>query len=208
MSEREEREIQKVRLRLLDIVKSFFGGQPDAVKLSRWRGTFSALTRERVNPVFDQSVRDIHSCLENRTLVELQDEYYDLFTDPFTTKQLSTTASYYLDGRSYGQTLVELRGLFSELGVEKRKEVIETEDSLVVILDVLARLIDESDSLDKEKSQKLQSELLKKYLLPLSQNLNRACGENKSARFYKACSDFFCGYLELEKGLIGLDVTH
>jgi len=208
MSDREEKDIRKVRLRILDIVKSFFTGQPDAEKLSRWRGTFSALTKERVNPVFDQSVRDIHSCLEKRTLVELQDEYYDLFTDPFTNKQLSTTASFYLDGRSYGQTLVELRGLLAELGIEKKEDVIETEDSLVVMLDVLASLIDETEALDKEQNQKLQRELLKKYLLPLSENLKRACGENEAANFYKACSDFFCGYLELEKGLTGLDVTH
>lgn len=206
MSEREDREIKRVRLRLLDLVKSFFIGEPDAERMSRWRGTFTALTKERVNPIFDKGAQEILYYLEKNNLEELQHEYYKLFTDPFTDKGLSTSASQYLDGRSHGKTLVELRSLIAEIGIVKNEGVIETEDSLVVMLDIYHRLIEEENQLPDGTTQKLLEELLKTYLLPFSAKLSEASMENKFADFYRACVRFFCGYLEMEKELIGLAV--
>lgn len=207
MIDMEEKEIRKVRLRLLDLLKSFFIEEPDGEKISRWRGTFNALARERVNPAFDESVTQIHRFLEKGNLKALQDEYYTLFVDPFGEEQLSTSASFYLDGRSHGKTLVELRTFLSGMGLSKKKEVIETEDSLVVLLDVLTRLIENEEGMAKDKTEELQAELLNNYLIPLAANFKAACEKNDSALFYEACSRFFCGYLELEKGLTG-SVVH
>lgn len=203
----EDREIKKIRLRMIDLIKSFYTGEPDAEKLSRWRGTFSALSRERVTPQFDQNVRDLYQCLEQRSLTDLQEEYYSLFTDPFNDNQLNMSASYYLDGKTYGETLVEIRSLFLEAGLEKNSDVIETEDSLVVMLDVLSMLISE-DAEEHDADTRLQSELLQKYLLPFSECLKEACETNSAAEFYACCGKFFCGYLELEKDLYGSEVVH
>jgi len=208
MKDIQDKEIRKVRLRLIDLIKSFFVGEPDAEKMSRWRGTFSAMMKETVNPLFDQSVRDIHQYLENHSLSELQDEYYNLFVDPFAGKQISTDASFYLDGRSHGKTLVALRTFLAELGIEKMENVIETEDSLVVMLDVMSRLIDEEQNSEAHDALRMQGELLEKYLIPLANSLQEACGKNESAAFYQACCRFFKGYLELEKGLNGAVVSH
>ncbi len=199
----EEKEIRRIRLRLIDLVKSFFLGEPDAEKMSRWRGTFSALARESVNPLFDQAVRDILSSLQLKNLEELQHEYYKLFTDPFTDKGLCTAASFYLDGRTHDKTLVNLRTFLREQQIVKSDGVIETEDSITVMLDILIRLIEGEDKMEKGASLKSQEELLGTYLVPFSEKLKEACEKNEFADFYKACCRFFCGYLELEKGLTG-----
>jgi len=203
MMDTAEKEIVRTRLRLLDLVKSFYLEEPDSEKMSRWRGTFSALTKESVNGDFDRGAREVLACLQGRSLEELQEEYYKLFTDPFTDKGLCVEASFYLDGRSHDKTLVELRTLLAQAGIEKSEGVHATEDSLGVMLDLLARLIEE-DARSVEKSfAKYQEELLNGYLIPFSQKLADAAKENEFAFFYEACSRFFCGYLELEKGLTG-----
>lgn len=199
----EEKEIRRIRLRLIDLVKSFFQGEPDAEKMSRWRGTFSALSRESVNPEFDQAVRDILAYLQDKNLEDLQNEYYKLFTDPFTDKGLCTAASFYLDGRTHDKTLVNLRTFLHDQQIIKTDGVIETEDSITVMLDILTRLIEDEEKVEKDVSRKPQEELLDKYLIPFSEKLKEACEKNQFADFYKACCRFFCGYIEIEKGLTG-----
>ncbi|MEE4241871.1 MAG: molecular chaperone TorD family protein [Desulfopila sp.] len=206
MKDMEEKEIKKVRLRLLDLVKSFYIEEPDATRISRWRGTFNALARERVNPLFDKSVMEIHQFLEKRNLKDMQEEYYTLFVDPFNEEQINMSASFHLDGRAYGQTLVELRSFLSETGLVKKTDVTEEEDSLVVLLDILIGLIDSEKDMDAGKAERLQGELLECYLVTFAQRFKEACEGNDTADFYKACARFFCGYLELEKGLTGTQV--
>jgi TorA maturation chaperone TorD len=203
MSTADERRITKVRLRLLDLAKSFFVEEPDAEKISRWRGTFSALAREKINPDFDKSVMEIHGFLGKKNLKELQEEYHRLFVDPFGKGQLNTSASFYLDGRSYGKTLAELRDFLAEIGLSKCKDVIESEDSLVVLLDILARLIDDEVQIESRISPTMQAKLLHTYLIPLSAGFSEACENNETADFYRTCGRFLGGYLELEKGLLG-----
>lgn len=204
MMDSNDREILQVRLRFLDIIKSFFINQPDAERMSRWRGTFSALTKETISPEFDKSVSEINRFLSTKKLFELQDEYYHLFTDPFSEEQVNTAASFYMDGRSYGQTLVELRSLLAEAGLEKKQDVAETEDSLVVMLDAMTRLIEEEKNTPSEGVKEFQSQLLWNYLVPFSEKLTEACNGLESAEFYQTCSAFFVGYLELEKGFLAL----
>ena len=203
----EEKEIRRVRLRLLDLLKSFFQEEPDAERMSRWRGTFSALTRESVNPLFDQGVRDILTYLQERTLEDLQQEHYKLFTDPFTDLGLPIAASYYLDGRTHEKTLVNLRSFLKKIEIARNERVTAPEDSLTVLLDIMTRLIERENQQDKEVIQAAQEELLTKYLSPFSAGLSEAAEKNKFAEFYLACFQFFRGYLELEKGLTGI-VAH
>lgn len=204
MTDIEEREVTKVRLRLLDVVKSFFLSEPDAEKMSRWRGTFATLTKEKINPVFDKSVEEIVLLLEKISLEELQDEFYHLFVDPFSEQPVSTSASYYLDGRSYGPTLVNIRSFLTQVNLEKNEDVRETEDSLVVMLDIMARLIEEEKNIESERARDLQGQLLAHFLVPLAEKLAEVCMINDSAKFYRACVSFFNGYLELEKGFLAV----
>lgn len=196
-----ERDVFRVRLRLLDLLKSLFVREPDAEKMARWRGVLSALAREQVNPMLDSAVQECARLLTTRGLDDLQGEYYRLFTDPFAKNQVHTTASWYLDGHSFGPTLVSLRAFLAEAGIAKLSGVREAEDSLVVMLDFLVSLIEEEKESGSAQARQFQSRLIEHYLVPFLVRFRRAVEENEDAPFYGACSRFLCGYLELEKGL-------
>jgi len=200
MTELEDKELCRVRLRFLDICKSFFDTEPDAERFARWRGLFAALIKEPVEPVLDRAVRDLFNLLNRITLADLQAEYYRFFVDPFSELQVPMTASEYREGRSYGRILAEFRGFLLEAGIKKTEEVTEAEDSLVVMLDVMARLV-ESEKEVFEEARRYQAELLDKYLEPLLNELSAAIAEKADAEFYPVCTRFLKGYLQLERGL-------
>ena len=202
MEELSEKELCRVRLRFVDLIKSFFQTEPDAENLSRWRGTFSALAREQVSPLFDAAVRDIHAMLKARSLADIQREHYELFVNPFGRTPINMMASWYLDGRSFGESLAALRALLAEAGVERAADVSESEDSLVVLLDVLAFLIEEERHGDPGAMRGFQSRLVTGYLTPLAKGVTEAVSGHDEVRFYTACCRLLCGYLDLEKGLI------
>lgn len=202
MNETYDRELILVRLRLVDLIKSFFQSQPDAEKMSRWRGMFSALSKEQINPLFDTAVREFSALLKQKNLADLEKEYYDLFIDPFSECQVNTMASWYLDGRSFGQTLVALRGMLREAGLERMEGVVDSEDSLVMMLDIFASLIEEEKKTDSDASRQFQVRLLTEYLEPFSKMFSEAVEKNETAEFYITCCKLLRGYLDLEKGLV------
>lgn len=194
-----EQEITRIRLRLIDLIKSFFVNNPDAELLSRWRGTFSALAQEQISPIMDQAVRQVNEQLAEKKLEDLQEEYYQLFTDPFGDDQLNLYASHYFDGRNYGETLVAVRQLFMDSGIAKEDNVTEPEDSLPVMIDLLATLIDlEKKGTDTESHQQA---LVNSYLIPLVKEVKKEVEKSDGTDFYRAAIDFVYAYLDLEKGL-------
>jgi len=199
MEERTSREIDRIRLRLIDLIKSFFIEEPDAERLSRWRGIFTALAHEPVNSGIDSAVREIITLLDSKSLKDIQQEFYDLIENPFSKNLVDLSASFYADGRSHGQTLANFRGFLNEAGLIRQKEVAEAEDTLPVMLDCLASLIE----LEKEDivTSEHQAVLVNVYLAPLATGLENAFAKNEKADFYGACGRFAAGYVELEKGL-------
>ena len=196
------RELLLVRGRLLDLIKSFFQSEPDAEKMSRWRGMFSALSKEQVSPLFDVAVREFHMHLNTKSLEEINKEYYTLFIDPFSDSQMNTTASYYLDGRTFGESLVSLRSLLNEAGLTRADGVVDSEDSIVMMLDIFSSLIEEERKAGSEEARQLQVKLLTEFLVPFGKMFDEAMAKNDSADFYKSCSKLLMGYLDLEKGLV------
>lgn len=203
MTELSDRDLIRVRLRFLDLIKSFFVEEPDAEKMSRWRGTLSALCSEQVAPRFDAAVQETSAMLGTKSLTEIKDEYYQLFTNPFDGAMVETNASYYLSGRSYGEALAEIRDLMKEAGVAKDSTITDPEDSLVVLLDLLATLVE----LEKEESEldlrELQSKLVKGYISPFVEEFATELKNNEKADFYQQCVGILIGYLELEMDLLG-----
>jgi len=202
MDELDERELFRVRFRFLDLIKSFFALEPDSETMSRWRGTFSALAMEQVSPRFDSAVKEISRALNDKTLKELQDEYYKLFVNPFDGVLVETTASYYLNGRSYDQALVDIRGLMQEAGVQKEEAVTDPEDSLVVMLDTFTSLVEAEKTGGDEACKQFQARLLGEFLEPFIEKFMVALQKNEHADFYYLCSRIVGGYLDLEKSLI------
>lgn len=201
MDELNERELFRVRFRFLDLIKSFFVLEPDSETMSRWRGTFAALSREQVSPRFDNAAKEIARALNDKNLRELQKEYYKLFVNPFDGSMVETTASYYLNGRSYDQALVDIRSLMKDAGIQKEKGLTYPEDSLVVMLDTFVSLIEEEKIGDCEKSRHYQERLLEEFLEPFTEKFTAALKDNRQADFYYLCSKVLGGYLDLEKSL-------
>ena len=202
MDELNERDLFRVRLRFLDLSKSFFQGEPDAEKISRRRGTFSSLAQEQVNPGFDRVVMELSTALSSKNLKELKEEYYTLFVDPFDGAPVNTCASFYFDGRSFGQSLVEIRDLFHEAGLQKAESVTEPEDSLVVMLDSFASLIEEEKTNGGDSVKQLQTRLLTEFLYPFSNKFCEALAKNTETDFFAVCGRFLLEYLELERCLL------
>jgi len=199
MNELNDKELLLVRLRFLDLIKSFFVSQPDAERLSRWRGTFAALVKDQVTPEIDSAARDLNTQLTSKKLEDLQDEYYALFTDPFSDNHLNMMASHYIDGRNYGNTLISLRQFLYDTNITVDNSLGDSEDSLPVMLDILVTLIEQQKQ--GEDTSIEQGNLVNVFLLPCIDHLSRSAADNQSAHFFDGCIRFCKGYLNLEKSL-------
>lgn len=201
MSELTDKELNAIRLSVIDLIKSFFMDEPGEKKVITWREFISTLSSEKINPTMDSAVRKLDDMLANLKLDDLKNEYYELFTDPFSAHIVHTTLSYYADGHDFGQSLVDLRRFLLKSGVTRAEGLDESEDSLVFLLDILSTLIHDEENDIKEARNK-QSELLKDFLNPFSAFFTSALAKNERANFYEACAAFFAGYVDLEKGLM------
>jgi len=195
-----DRDLCRVRLRFLDLLKSFFQDEPDAERLSRWRGIFAALTKEHINQSLDTAIRELGETLADKTLQEIKDEHYSLFVDPYSKKLLPLNAAYYLDGKSFGPSLADLREIMKQGQLVKNSSITDPEDSLPIMLDALITFIGEEKN-GKEETRLLQNQLLQQFLIPGTKQIRTRINKIEDAEFYQKCIGFLDAYLELEQGL-------
>ncbi len=200
MNEPAEREIARTRIRFFDLLKSFFLAEPDAESLSRWRGILSAMGGTMITPRLDRAVTELNRFLATGKLGEIRDEYYTLFIDPYSEQRVPTTASWYLDGRNFGPTLVRYRAFLMENGIVRREGVEESEDAIGVMLDTMITLIEEEKK--APASRRAQERLLVHFLGPACEHFARALADSPRAEFYACCADLLAGYLEIEEELL------
>ena len=198
----QERDLCRVRLRLLDLFKSFFGEEPDAEKLARWRGIFAALARAQVSPAFDREAGMISELLWGKSLSELQHEYCNVFANPFAGRRVTTIASFYRHDRNDGETLAGIRAIMTEAGLARDPSATAPADSLVVLLDILAALIEAEKDADEPQARELSARLVAEFLVPLAENLTAALKGTAHADFYLHCGLLLCSYLDLEMELV------
>jgi len=201
MNRQVEHDITAIRLRFLDLLKSFFDREPDDARLKTWQEVFAGLATEQINPAMDSAARNLDTLLASMSADEIREEFYELFIDPFSSHSVGMTLSYYRDGHDFGRSLVELRDLLSGAGIVRATDTDQSEDSLLVLLDILACLIREEEN-DPDFDPGHAARLLKSFLEPLTDYLNTAMQENDRARFFQACTRFLSGYIDLEKGLL------
>lgn len=113
-----------------------------------------------------------------------------------------STASYYLNGRSYDQALVDIRGLMAEAGLQKDESVTDPEDTLSIMLDTFESLVEEEKMGNEEKSRLLQKRMLEEFLEPFIAKFSEALKTSEKADFYYLCSRVLGGYIDLEKNLV------
>ena len=191
-------EIDKARIFMLDLAKSFFLGEPSEEKCKAWEQALAALDGQTGFTPLDQAVRDLREYLARASLSVLSEEYYRLFLDPFNENPVPLTASYYIDGKNYGPTLARLRSLLNALGLVKDENFKEPEDSLVCLLDFLISLIYASN---KERIPGIQEKILFNFLKPCVEGLGQALEKRKEAGFYRRCAAFLKAYILLEERL-------
>ncbi|MCK5068919.1 MAG: molecular chaperone TorD family protein [Desulfocapsa sp.] len=195
-----DRDLQRIRLRFLDLLKSFFQDEPDADRLSRWRGIFAALDKERIDDRLDTAILQLGETLAAKSLQEIKDEHYKLFVDPYSKQLLPLNAAYYIDGKSFGPSLADLREILKQGQLVKDDAITEPEDSLPIMLDALITLINE-DKKGSMETRHLQDQLLLQFLIPTTEQISKKISTNPEAKFYQKCTDFLDAYLKLEQGL-------
>ena len=196
-----DRDLCRVRLRFLDLLKSFFQDEPDADRLSRWRGIFAALNKERINESLDAAIGELGEQLDARSLQEIKEEHYSLFVDPYSKNLLPLNGAYYLDGKSLGPSLADFREILKQGQLIKESQITDPEDSLPIMLDALISLINEEKQGGLE-TRNLQDQLLVQFLVPTTKSIAEEISKNSDAVFYQKCIAFLDAYLELELGLL------
>ncbi|MEN8198559.1 MAG: molecular chaperone TorD family protein [Thermodesulfobacteriota bacterium] len=196
-----DRDLCRVRLRFLDLLKSFFQDEPDAERLSRWRGIFAALDGEQINQHLDTAIRELGETLAAKSLQEIKDEHYSLFVDPYSKNLLPLNGAYYLDGKSFGPSLAAFREILKQGQLIKDSGITDPEDSLPIMLDVLITLVSEEKQGSMETRQ-LQDQLLQQFLIPTTKQIRDRISRNDEAEFYQKIITFLDVYLELEQGLL------
>ncbi len=200
MNSRVENDITTIRLCFLDLLKSFFDREPDDHRLMTWKEVFAGLVAEQINPAMDGAARNLYTLLSSMSADEIREEFYELFTNPFSSYSVGVTLSFYRDGHDFGRSLAELRNLLNDAGITRTADTDQSEDSLLVLLDILACLIREEVN-DPDFDRGHATRLRNSFLEPLTDHLNAAMQNNDRARFFLACVRFLAGYIDLEKGL-------
>lgn len=196
-----DRDLSRVRLRFLDLSKSFFQDEPDAERLSRWRGIFAALDGQCVTQNLDNAIHELGELLARMNLQEIKEEHYALFVDPYSKQLLPLTAAYYIDGKSFGPSLARYRDILKEGQLIKESSFTDSEDSLPLMIDVLITLIQEEKQ-DGCVTRPLQDQLLLEFLIPTVEAISQRIRTTESILFYVKCVAFLAAYLELEQGLL------
>lgn len=196
-----DRDLSRIRLRFLDLLKSFFQDQPDAELLSRWRGIFAALDSQHITKNLDKATHELGELLSSMTLKQIKEEHYTLFVNPYSKQLLPLTAAYYIDGKSFGPSLAKYRDILKEGQVIKESKFTDSEDSLPIMLDVLIALIQEEKQGDVA-TRHLQDQLLQEFLIPTVKAISTEIGDTSDIKFYVKCITFLLAYLELEQELL------
>ncbi len=191
----------QVRRFFYELGKAFFLAEPDAEKLAGWREACESLAAEIGDPPLAAAIHRLAGLLATLDPAQIQEEYYDFFVNPFSPRQLNWTTSYYLDGRHFGRHLVELRQLMAATGYVKEEEFKEPEDSLPVLLDLMARLI-EAEGEGDEAAAAVQRRVLKDFLAPVVDRLGHCLHQQDGALFYPACAVFLQAWLRLEESYL------
>ncbi len=190
--------IRQVRGFFYDLVKSFFWEEPNLEKIDRWREIIKPLDTEAPSLVLAEAARQLSLALVEIDLPTIKNEYYDFFVNPFSHQPISWTVSASINGRNFGPKLVEIRQLMAEQGLVKDDEFKEPEDSLPVLLDLMARLIEMEDDLG-DSAVAAQQYILQEFLLPLTTHIHQQLKAGNSGGFYSLCAEFMQAWLKLDE---------
>jgi TorA maturation chaperone TorD len=133
------------------------------------------------------------------------EEYTRLFIGPYGPK-VNPYESFYFTGRHFDRPLADLRGFLKTVGIEKKEDYPEPEDSLAFELEVMRWLTAKQlASLDDEEENRRigqQTAFLKDHLLIWGPTCALDIERAKGANFYRATAMILKAFLEMESQLL------
>lgn len=195
-------EINGVRSFFYELIKMSFYKEPDENYLNIIEEFIRNIDSKtyRENEYFSEKLSqmvDIFSfTISNLSTDEIKDEYNELFINPFSNNLINTNASYYIDKKNFGDTLIKIREFLKRNDLEKSANLKEPEDSITFLADLMLYLINSKDTSEK------QIELFENFIDPLFLNIESVLKTNEKANFYKCIGYLIDFFLTLEKGYI------
>ncbi len=192
-------EIKNARLFLYGLCRSFFDSYPTEEKLNYWQKLAELLKDGTGFPPIDTALFRLNEELKDLTLTQIQNEYYELFENPFSSTRVQLCASYYIDGKLMGKSLVKLKKLLYNLNLGKESSFRESEDHLVFLIDTMMFLIEAEKG---EEAVSSQAELFHHFLLPCGKGVFKCVSEIQGLKAYSTFSQVLNGALELESVIL------
>lgn len=195
-------EINGVRSFFYELIKMSFYKEPDENYLNiigefiRNIDSKTYRENEHFSEKLSQMVDIFSFTISNLSTDEIKDEYNELFINPFSNNLINTNASYYIDKKNFGDTLIKIREFLKRNDLEKSANLKEPEDSITFLTDLMLYLINSKDTLEN------QIELFENFIDPLFLNIQSALKTNEKANFYKCIGYLIDFFLTLEKGYI------
>ena len=195
-------EINGVRSFFYELIKMSFYKEPDENYLNIIREFIRNIDgdayreSEHFSEKLGQMVDMFSFNISNLSTDEIKDEYNELFINPFSNNLINTNASYYIDKKNFGDTLINLRSFLKRNDLEKSAKLKEPEDSITFLTDLMIYLINSNDTSEN------QIELFENFIEPLFLNIQSVLKTNEKANFYKCIGYLIDFFLTLEKGYI------
>ncbi len=192
--------LNSMRKGVYNLIKSFFWESPKKENIEAWRAFVANLYNDSINREFDKTIAFMKEALDNSDVESIRNEYYELFENPFGEGLSNLNASFLLEGKNFGESLVEIRDFLEDLKVVKDTDYKDTEDSILFMIDLMLYLIDSGNCAD------IQQNFMKRFLIPSFERLAEILQTNEKAYFYAAVGLFSRDYLYMDmKFLKGIE---
>ena len=177
---------------LYSLLKSFFIREPDEKTVNLWKETIEKIKQEGISRAFNLTTEKMLEQINKHSL-DLSNEYYHLFVDPYSDDQIHLTVSMYLEGRNYSKTLAKVKDILAEADIEAFEGIGVPEDYIPFLFEVMEVLIGEQGD-----SFHIQKRLFEEFLLPALLGLSLQL-KQRGKGFYRSVGDFLLVFTELER---------
>ncbi|MBZ4644254.1 MAG: hypothetical protein PWQ25_1886 [Deferribacteres bacterium] len=191
-------EISEVRLFFYEIVKESFQDEPDAALIDIFNQLVDNLKKnyEVKDEKVEFIIESFQTVLQNLDLQKIKEEYNILFVDPFSNYLIHKNASFYIENKNFGNTLVKIRDFIWRLELFKSEDYFEPEDSVPFISDVMIYLI------DNEYAINVQYDFFTKFIAPLMEGLCTELKNSEMANFYACVGLLMEFFIEMERNYL------
>ncbi len=195
-----------VRYYFYDLFFSMLVREPSDSVIEAWRDGLVAASECDIPEPVRRSAGDALNLLLRENAPEIvRDEFMRLFWNP-GGPAVSLLASQYVDGRPFGNYLVQLRSFLEKTPFRKREDYCEPEDGLAFHFDLMRSFIYEECAAERPCEKKrwrvLQSELLSEFLRDWVFAPLRELSARETEPFYRRAAELMRVFMQHDLGTI------